>query len=121
MNRLYKFETINRITSELYPEEFWRMGTVKDVKKQYIEVLETPNLIPHITYLDENDEGTFGVILHMNGYMQTQVISYYKVRILIRKLEMLDKRISFKIRLLSNLKNGSNVLTDDDLIKDGEI
>lgn len=121
MNRLYKFETINRITSEFYKEEFWRMGTVTDVKKQYIRVLDCPNLIPHITYLDENDEGTFVVTLELNGYMQSNVIGYYKVRILIRKIEMLDKRLSFKIQLIGPLKNGSNMLTDEELTKDDEI
>ena len=121
MNRLYKFETINRITSEFYREEFWRMGTVKDVKKQYITVLDCPNLIPHITYLDEHDEGTFVVTLNLKGYIETNVIGYYKVRILIRKLEMLDKRMCYKIRLVGPLKNGSNMLTDDDLTKDDDL
>ncbi len=121
MNRLYKFETINRVTSEFYKEEFWRMGTVTDVKKQYIKVLDCPNLIPHLTYLDDNDEGTFIVILHKDGFMQTSVIGYYKVRILIRKLEMLDKRISYKIKSIGPFKNGSNMFSDTDAINDDDI
>lgn len=121
MNRLYKFETINRVTSELYPEEYWRLGTSRDIKIQYALVIETPNLIPHITYLDNDYEATFVVTLSLKGYMQTNVIGYYKVRILIRKLEMLDKRISFKVRMVGPSKNGNHMLMDDDLIKDDDI
>jgi hypothetical protein len=121
MNRLYKFETINRITSEYYREEFWRLGTLKDVKKHYITVLDTPNLIPHLTYLDDNDEGTFVITLNLKGYMESNVIGHYKVRILIKKIEMLDKRISYKIRLIGPLKNGTNILTDEEAVNNDEI
>lgn len=106
MNRIYKFETINRVTSELYPEDYWRMGTTNDVKLQYIEMLRSPNLVPHITYLNPQDEVTFVVTLYQEGYDESNIVGRYKVWVMIRKLEMLEKNIKYRIRLI-DLENGN--------------
>lgn len=106
MNRIYKFETINRVTSELYAEEYWRMGTSTDIKKQYIKMLSSPNLVAHVTCLNPQDECTFIITLNRDGYNESNVIGNYKVWILIKKLEMLDKDIRYRIRLF-DYKNGN--------------
>lgn len=105
MNRIYKFETINRVTCEVYHEDYWRMGTSKDVKLQYIEMLNSPNLVAHVTFLQPEDEVTFVVTLNQEGYDESNIVGRYKVWVMIRKLEMLDKNISYRIRVVG-LQNG---------------
>lgn len=101
MNRIYKFETIDRVTREVYPEEYWRMGTITNVKKQYETIYDAPNLLSYVTYLNNEDEHTFVVTLNLKGHNENTIIGRYKVWVLIRKLEMLDKRISYSIRIIN--------------------
>jgi hypothetical protein len=97
---IYKIETFDRITKEKYVNQYWSFDTLQNMRKRYLDLLESPNLVVKIIQIPNCYECMVCLKLYISEETQTYIISNFTIKSLVKRLLMLDPKVKYLIQIL---------------------